>query len=360
MPEAVDWFAAADDTALNDDQLGWRVRIALRTGSWSEVRTAVERMTPRGRSEPTWIYWQALALKALGNTEDANGLFALIAGDANYYGRLASEELGLALQLPPKAPAPTSEELEQAASVPGLQRALALFALGMRIEGVREWNWALRGMDDRQLLAAAELAFDNEIWDRAIFTADRTFSLHDFSLRYPAPHREIFSEQARARSLDVSWVLGLVRQESRFIAAARSSAGAAGLMQLMPSTARWVARKLGLKNFSPAKVTSIDLNATMGTYYLRRVLDDLDGQPVLAAAAYNAGPGRARAWLDANPMEGAIYVESIPFGETRDYVKKVMTNALYYTAVLGGSKLSLKERLGLVGRRSTLALSDTP
>ena len=128
----------------------------------------------------------------------------------------------------------------------------------------------------------------------------------------------------------------------------------------MPSTARWVAHKLGVKNFSPAKVTSIDLNTAMGTYYLRRVLDDLDGQPVLAAAAYNAGPGRARQWLGAAPLEGAIYVESIPFLETRDYVKKVMTNALYYSAVLGGRQFSLKEKLGFVGRRSAIALNDTP
>ncbi len=360
MPEAVDWFAAAEDATLSDEQLAWRVRIALRAGAWDQVRAAIERMTPRSQAEPTWIYWQARALKVLGKPEDANGQFALIAGDTTYYGRLAAEELGLALALPPKAPAPTAEEIDQASHVPGLQRALALFALGMRVEGVREWNWALRGMDDRQLIAAAELARDNEIWDRSISTADRTFSLHDFSLRYPAPHRAIFEEQARARSLDESWVLGLVRQESRFIAAARSSAGAVGLMQLMPSTARWVARKLGMKNFSPAKVSSIDVNAAMGTFYLRQVLDDLDGQPVLASAAYNAGPGRARQWLAQGPLEGAIYIESIPFSETRDYVKKVMTNALYYSAVLGGKPLSLKEKLGLVGRRSTLALTGTP
>jgi soluble lytic murein transglycosylase len=360
MPEALEWFAAADDTVLSDDQLAWRVRSALRAGSWIQVRAAIERMTPRGRAEPAWVYWDARALKALGHPEQADAQFALLAGETHYYGRLAAEELGLPFELPPKAPASTQQELDEAAAVPGLRRALALFALGMRGEAVREWNWALRGMDDRQLLAAAELARSNEIWDRAISTADRTFSLHDFSLRYPAPHRDVFLRQARARELDVSWVLGLVRQESRFIAAARSSAGAAGLMQLMPATARWVARKLGLKEFTPAKITTIDLNAAMGTYYLRTVLDDLDGQPVLAAAAYNAGPGRARAWLDASPMEGAVYVESIPFGETRDYVKKVMTNTLYYAAVLGGAPWSLKQKLGHVGRRSTIASIDTP
>ncbi len=360
MPEAVAWFAQAEDAALSDDQLAWRVRIALRTSAWSQALAAIERMSPMSRADPAWIYWKARAVKALGRGEEAQDLFARIAGQHHYYGRLAAEELGQPMELPPAAAAPTPEELAQAGALPGLQRALALFALGMRNEGVREWNWTLRGMDDRRLLAAAQLASDNEIWDRSISTADRTIALHDFSLRYPAPHREIFAEQARVRSLDETWVLGLVRQESRFVASARSSAGAAGLMQIMPSTARWVAHRLGLKNFSTAKVVSIDTNAALGTYYLRRVLDDMDGQPVLAAAAYNAGPSRARNWLDPSPMEGAIYVESIPFGETRDYVKKVMTNALYYAAVLGGKRVSLKERLGQVSPRSTIAANDTP
>jgi soluble lytic murein transglycosylase len=364
MPEAVDWFVLADDTALSDEQLAWRARIALRSGAWNQVQGAIARMSAQAKADPAWVYWRARARTALGAPAEAQPLFARIAGEHHYYGRLAAEELGLAMQLPPKAQQPTPEELLQVSSTPGLQRALALFALGMRFEGVREWNWALRGMGDRQLLAAAQIAHDSEIWDRAIATADRTVALHDFSLRYPAPHRAIFAEQAHARALEEPLVLGLVRQESRFISNARSTAGASGLMQLMPATARWVAGKLGLKNFSPAQTASIDMNATLGTYYLRRVLDDMDGQAVLAAAAYNAGPGRARAWLAAAPMEGAIYVESIPFSETRDYVKKVLTNALYYAAVLGGRQPALKERLGRVSPRASLAAvaaaTDTP
>ena len=153
------------------------------------------------------------------------------------------------------------------------------------------------------------------------------------------------------RELEESWVLGLVRQESRFITNAKSTAGAAGLMQLMPATAQWVARKMGMKDFSLARVHDVDVNTALGTFYLRTVLNELDGHPVLAAAAYNAGPGRARRWRDAKPIEGAIYAESIPFNETRDYVKKVMSNTMYYSAVLGGQTASLKERLGMVAPR---------
>jgi soluble lytic murein transglycosylase len=238
---------------------------------------------------------------------------------------------------------------------PGLQRSLALFRLDMRTEATREWNWSLRGMDDRSLLAAAQLARNNEIWDRAINTADRTVALHDFSVRYLAPYREVLGGAARARSLEEPLVLGLVRQESRFISRAKSGVGATGLMQLMPATAQWVARKMGMKDYAWSRAHEPPMNAALGTFYLRQVLDELDGQPVLAAAAYNAGPGRARRWRDARPLEGAIYAESIPFNETRDYVKKVMSNTVYYSAVLGADGMlarTLKSRLGTIAGRS--------
>lgn len=354
LSEAVAWFAETGDSALSDEQLGWRVRIALRQRNWPEVRAAIERMSPAIRRDPTWIYWQGRSTQALGVTEDGWALFARIAGQTNFYGQLAGEELGITIKLPPAAAAPTPEEVAAVASVSGLKRSLALYRAGLRAEGMREWNWSIRGMDDRSLLAAAALARRNEVWDRAINTADRTVALHDFSMRYLAPYREILAAEARSRSLEVPWVLGLVRQESRFIANAKSSAGASGLMQLMPATARWIAAKIGLKDYSSTRVTEVDINAKLGTAYLKRVLDDLDGHPVLAAAAYNAGPGRARKWRDLRPLEGAIYAESIPFSETRDYVKKVMTNTQYYAALTGGSERMLKDRLGTVAGRSSV------
>jgi soluble lytic murein transglycosylase len=163
--------------------------------------------------------------------------------------------------------------------------------------------------------------------------------------------------------LDEAWVYGLIRQESRFIAEARSHAGASGLMQLMPGTARWVARKLGLKDWRWSEVNEVETNVSLGTWYLRHVYDALDGHPVMASAAYNAGPGRARAWRPGGAMEGAIYAETIPFNETRDYVQKVMANASYYGHVLGRQAQSLKERLGTVAPRQRdrePPLGDTP
>jgi soluble lytic murein transglycosylase len=146
-------------------------------------------------------------------------------------------------------------------------------------------------------------------------------------------------------------MLGLVRQESRFIANARSSVGAMGLMQLMPATARWSAKKIGLA-YQASRVIEPPTNIALGANYLKHVLDDL-GHPVLAAAAYNAGPGRARRWRDSRPLEGAIYAETIPFSETRDYVKKVMANTMYYAQLIGGKLIPLKDRLGKVPSRFT-------
>jgi soluble lytic murein transglycosylase len=207
-------------------------------------------------------------------------------------------------------------------------------------------------MDDAKLLAAAEVARRAGIFDRAINTADRTQHAHNFKVRFLAPFKEVFDEYSSLYGLEEAWVLGLVRQESRFIANARSSAGAKGLMQLMPRTARWVAKRNGWKNYSPARVAEVPFNIALGTGYLKHVLDDL-GHEVLASAAYNAGPGRARRWRDARPLEGAVYAETIPFPETRDYVKKVMANTMYYAQLIGGKLVPLKDRLGQIPAKSS-------
>jgi soluble lytic murein transglycosylase len=213
---------------------------------------------------------------------------------------------------------------------------------------VREWLHTLRGWDDAKLLAAAELAKRAGVYDRSIQAADRTERVHNFALRYPIPFREEFRQYAATQKLDEAWVFGLVRQESRFVADARSAAGAAGLMQLMPRTARFVASKIGLRNYQPRRMTDVQTNLSLGTSYLKMVLDQL-GHPVLASAAYNAGPARARRWRDTSrPLEGAVYVETIPFPETRDYVKKVMANAVFYAALIDHQPASLKARLGTI------------
>ena len=351
--QALRWYARAGDTRLDDEQLAWKARAALRRGNWQVVRDAIDGMSADMRREAAWTYWYGRALAAQKDETGSRAYYLRIAGQTDFYGLLANEELGYVGTLPEAAPhVPSDEDVAKAKADPGLARALELMRLGMRTEGVREWLYTIRYFDDPRLIAAAELARQAGIYDRAIHTADRTARIHNFALRYPMPFPDVFREYAKTHQLDEAWVLGLVRQESRFIADARSSAGAAGLMQIMPRTARYVASKIGLRNFRHKDVTEVQTNIGLGTGYLKMVLDQL-GHPVLASAAYNAGPSRARRWRDVNrPLEGAIYAETIPFGETRDYVKKVMANSVFYSAVLHKKLTPLKSRLGTIAARN--------
>jgi soluble lytic murein transglycosylase len=352
MPDALAWYRQAGDAPLSDEVAQWKVRAALRVQDWGTVRSTIEKMPTALAEQPAWTYWLGRAYRAGGRLEDANKLFLKIAGLPNFYGNLADDELGRPTQAPPKALAPTREELAQAAANPAVQRALALFRLNLRTEGSKEWSWAMRTMSDRELLTASDIAQRAGIYDRAIAAADRTKNEHDYSLRYLAPYSDQVRPAAKSQSLDDAWVYGLMRQESRFITSAKSTVGASGLMQLMPATAKWVARKIGLKDYSHGQVNDTDTNLLLGTTYMRLVLESLDNHPVLASAAYNAGPGRARKWRADVPLEGAIYTETIPFSETRDYVKKVMSNSVYYSALFDGTPQSLKRRLGTIAPRT--------
>jgi len=358
-PEAVAWFAQAGSAPLSDEGYQWKVRAALRANDWSMVLATISEMPPALAAQPEWIYWLGRAYKAGGLTSEADALFEKIAGQASFYGNLADEELGRKIVVPPKAKAPTAEEQKAARDNPGIRRAMAFFRLEMRTEAVREWNWSLRGMDDRELLAAADLAKRNQIWDRAINTADRTKTEHDFSLRFLAPYGDQVRPAAQNQALDDAWVYGLMRQESRFITGAKSHVGASGLMQLMPATAKWVAKKIGLKDYNHGRVNDTEVNVLLGTSYMRLVMENLDNHPVLTSAAYNAGPGRAKKWRADQALEGAIYAETIPFNETRDYVKKVMSNSVYYSTLFTGRPDSLKARLGVVGARTADAPKDS-
>jgi soluble lytic murein transglycosylase len=218
-------------------------------------------------------------------------------------------------------------------------------------------------MNERQHLAAAELARQNNMLDRMVSTSDRTKSEMDFSQRYPTPFNDSMYKATQVLGLDMAWVYGLIRQESRFVMSARSHVGASGLMQLMPATARYVAKKIGLGGLVPEQVSDVDTNITLGTNYLNMVLTDLGGSQAMASAAYNAGPGRPRAWRASlsKPVEGAVFTETIPFNETRGYVKNVLSNATYYAALLERKPQSLRARLGIVSPKGMdTAASDLP
>ena len=360
------------DSDLNDDLLGWKVRAALRQGQWPQVLSATQAMSADTRNEPTWVYWRARALLATARHEaqrqESQGLLRQIASVRGFYEQLALEDLGQAITIPER-PSPLTPQEKAAAFIhPGLQRALYAIALGLRSEGNREWNYSTNlhtpgGMNDRELLAAADLACQRQVWDRCINTSERTRTAFDFEQRFPMPLRETVVRRAHEIQLDPAYVYGLIRQESRFIMDARSLVGASGLMQVMPATAKWTAKKIGLTSFRPNQISDHEVNVTIGTAYLKLVLDDFEASMPLAAAAYNAGPNRSRSWRNGPVLEAAIWAENIPFQETRDYVKKVLSNTTTYAAILTRQPQSLKARLGSVGPRQspmTEASSDLP
>jgi soluble lytic murein transglycosylase len=372
-PQALAYFERAGrDESLTDDMLAWKARAALRAGSepnWRQVLSATEAMSEEARRDATWVYWRAKALMATAGT-DASGpsaqrtqallLLQSIASIRGFYEQLALEELGQRVS-PPARPAPlTAEEREAARDNPGLQRALYAIGIGLRNDGVREWNYTVNlhrpgGLPERELLAAAQLACERAVWDRCINTSERTRGEMDMEQRFPMPYRDLVLKRTREIGLDPAYVYGLIRQESRFIMDARSHVGASGLMQIMPATARETARHIGLTSFTAEQINHRETNILIGTAYLKRALDDFGGSMALAAAAYNAGPSRPRAWRNGPVLDAAIWAENVPFSETRDYVKKVLSNATVYAALLSGQPQSLRERLGQVGPRAATA-----
>ena len=351
---------------LSDDMLAWYARAALRAApapNWRLVESAIQAMSANFRQDSAWVYWLARAELNLHPAKSPTHQAALqalehIAGYRGFYEQLAAEQLGRKVVAPVRPDPPTEAELSVARQNPGLQRALYAISLGLRSEGVREWNYTahlvnaqgqIGRMTDRELLATAALACEQQIWDRCINTSERTRELFDIQASFPMPFREDVIQRSKDISLDPAYVYGLIRQESRFVMDARSNVGAAGLMQVMPATAKWTARKIGLSQFRPEHLARHDTNIAIGTGYLKLVLDSFNGSMPLAAAAYNAGPSRARKWSQGRTLEAAIWAENVPFNETRDYVKKVLSNTTLYAAIITGQPQSLKERLGMVG-----------
>jgi soluble lytic murein transglycosylase len=355
------WFREASGVPLSDVEHAWRARAALRAAAWPDVLAAIDAMPPALAGESSWRFWRARALAATNRGAEAEPLFAALEGEPSFYGLLAAEALGRGserMQEPRTAAAAIDDaRLAAFAARPDVKRVVKLAELDLRADSQREWVHVVRGADDAALLLAADYARRQRLYDRAINTAERTSARHDFGLRYLMPYAAEFAAAARDHAVDPALLYGIARQESRFIAGIVSSAGATGLMQLMPATARWVAREMKRGDFRPSSIADPAINTGFGAFYFKYWLERLDTRPALAAAAYNAGPGRAQAWRSGAPLEGAIWVETIPFNETRDYVKKVLANAMFYARELNQPYVPLTVRLGTITPRDAVAVN---
>lgn len=335
--------ASYGDLAFSPEEAEIYARQAVRFGAWDSVMRAIGSMSVTQQQEDRWQYWLARAYEQRGDANSkriAMGIYQRLAksGD-DYHNLLAQQRLGEAYSKRVQYQ-PTASDFRRLDQDIHFRRAFALKRINASdMYTNREWNWAVRQAylreDDGLLLAAAQRAADMGWYDRAIYAANRTINKHNDRLSYLTPHQNTVVSYSQNVGLDPAWAYGLMRQESRFVTHARSSVGAGGLMQIMPETAKQVAKKMG-ETYNPAVLTDMNTNVRYGTYYLSMIQGQLSDNAVLATAGYNAGPNRARRWqASTGTIAADQYVESIPLSETRDYVKNVMTNATHYGSVLG-------------------------
>ena len=357
MPTALSYYGRVSDRKqLTDEQLEWYARAALRLQRWDELASVIQHMPEKLQKDPTWQYWLGRSFAAQGKNSQAKEMYEKAAASGrNFYAVLAGEKLGRRINTRNNVSDADAKDVRRMSEDGAIKRALVLFKNSqsngdskMRRQAQAEWRFATRDFNEDNLLTAAQVAFDNQFYDMAINSADRTDHKLNYKLRYISPFKDLTVRYASQAGIDPAWVYGLIRQESRFVMGAQSSVGAQGLMQVMPATAREIAGKIGM---SSSELYTMDGNIRMGTWYMADAKRRLQNNEIMATAGYNAGPGRARNWQASSPLEGAIYAETIPFTETRDYVKKVMTNATYYASLFNEPQTSLKQRMGTVPGR---------
>ena len=328
----------------------WRLRTALKNKDWQRLYQWTKSKPPEIESiKYRWIYWRGRALEEIGDIERANASYALIADQRDYYGFLAADRIGIEYQMHHY---PLPEDLESKNDVsrlPGIRRARELFILYGDYKARREWQHALRSMTNYQMQIAARLASEWGWYDRAIFTMGAAHAYDDLELRFPITYRDEIEKYATKRNLDVGWIFSLMRSESAFMEKVKSPAGALGLMQIMPATGKLIARKIGMKKFRTKDLLIAKKNIAIGTAYMKEMQDKFKGNYILATASYNAGPQRSVKW---SPRKGCkepdIWVEQIPFDETRAYVKRVMFYASIYDWRLNQQVIPLKRRMTII------------
>jgi len=336
-------------------------RQAIRFSAWESLIRAIDSMSVNQKQEDRWQYWLARASEQRtdrASKQAAESIYRKLATGDDYHNLLARDKLGQVTASTPTPAQPSNQAMQRLNQDIHFRRAFTLRNISAPENYInREWNWAVRQAylkkDDDLLLAAAKRAMDMGWYDRAIYAADRTANKHNYNYRFPMPHQNYVVSHSRNAGVDPAWAYGLMRQESRFNTVARSHVGAGGLMQIMPDTAKLVARQMG-EAYNPAALTDMNTNIRYGTFYLSTIQRQLSDSPVLATAGYNAGPNRARRWQpEFQGIAADQYTESIPLLETRDYVKHVMTNATHYGILLGQGAQSVGKRMQLIPLRNT-------
>jgi len=355
-PKSYEWLQDVGKKWVDDDVLYWRAMSALRLQDWKALEKAIEQLPAKEQEEPKWQYWQARAWEQLGNNEKATELFKKVASQTNYYGFLASDRIGVSYSFNLE-PLPRDEKvIEEIAHLPGVRRAKELYLVDQQDDARREWQVATRNFDSDKLKQAALLSHDWGWHHNAIITVAQTSHRNDYNIRFPTPFREFVFNNANAHGIDPSLIFGVARRESAFRPNARSSVGALGLMQLMPGTARLESKLLGLQRPTYSEILDAEKNILLGSSYLNRMLERFGGNQALATAAYNAGPRRVDSWIPTtDPVSSDVWVDTLPFKETREYVRAVMAYSTIFDWKLEHKITPISSRINDVISKDALA-----
>lgn len=337
-----------------------RIRLVLAKQEWKLVNKWIQQLPKQLRSEDEWRYWNAKALSELGQKKEAEAELVQLTKERSFYGFLAADLLKVDYNLDYQPVNVSTATIRQLENDPGLLRSREMFQLNRFVEGRREWRAAIRNMDSQRLKGAAILARNWGLHDRSIDALAKAGLWEDLSLRFPIAHRKRVDQAAQEKNLDSAWVFAVIRQESAFIQDAQSPAGAMGLMQLMPRTARSTARQLKMKFPLNSKILQPDVNIRLGTTYLSVVLDELGQNKVLATAAYNAGPSRVRGWLPKKAMPADLWIATVPVDETRGYLQRVLAYTVIYQQRLGEKPERLTDSMPPIQRNLRSTAEDQP
>lgn len=343
-PEALYVLETVDKPALTPRVQEWRARAAIQQRDWIGVLAAIDNMNEELFVDGRWRYWRARALEELGFQESATALYKDLSQTRNYHSFLAADRIDASYELQNAPLRLSAEQLQELSQVPGIARSRELYRLQRIADARREWDFVTQRLDPETLARAAKLA-DSWGWhSNAIFTAARSGYWDDLPMRFPMLYQTTVQDRAKQFGIEAAWIYGILRQESAFVPDARSPRGALGLMQLLPMTAKSVAPRAKASYAGPRDLLQPEKNIHLGSAYLQQVRNQLHNHPVLATAAYNAGPAKVRQWLpDHGAVPADIWIETIPYDETRDYVERVMAYTVIYDWQLTGKPLRLKQ-----------------
>ena len=335
---ALPWLMINDPNADDPYLLEWRIRLAIKNKQWSNVKRWTQLLPQELQQQSRWQYWLAKSHLHFDDTRSAGDeLLIKLAGQRHYYGFLAAQALGVPYQFNHSSLA-SRVTPDKISSIPGIQRAQAFFLLNNTAQARREWRSVATTLTQPELLAATTLAHQWGWHQQAILTTLKAKYFDDLDIRFPLAHRDSILHQASSAQINPEWVYAITRQESAFASDAFSSAGAEGLMQLKPSTAKQMARSLGI-NYKKHDLFNTDKNIVLGSHYLQQLLARFKGNRILATAAYNAGPYRLNRWLSKQQetVDYDVWIETLPFYETRDYVQNVLAFSVIYGHQLGST-----------------------